>query len=111
MNLYAPKREETVESYLLQRCRAAGLLCLKFTSPARRGVPDRVVIGPESGRTTFVELKRPGSQARRSQREMHAKMRRYGAEIRVIDDEKDVDALIAQLRPAQTTPAPGGRRR
>lgn len=109
MNLYAPKREKTVESYLIQRCRTAGLLCLKFTSPARRGVPDRVVIGPAPGQTTFVELKRPGNTVRRDQREMHTKMRRYGAEIHVIDDEPGVDALIDQLHQMHTTTA-GGRR-
>lgn len=109
MNLYTPKREKTVETYLLTRCRDAGLLCLKFTSPARRGVPDRVVIGPQC--TAFVELKRPGETVRRDQREMHLKMRRYGAQVHVIDDESDVDALVTQLRHQNSSTSEGVRTR
>lgn len=109
MSLYTPKGEKTVEAYLLASCRQAGLLCLKFTSPARRGVPDRIVIGPRS--TAFVELKKPGETVRRNQREMHTKMRRYGAVVHVIDDEKDVDTLVTTLRPTRSRAARGGRAR
>lgn len=95
MSLYSPRREKTIESYLLERCRSAGLLSLKFTSPARRGVPDRIVIGPRA--TVFIEIKRPGARARRDQREMHEKMRRHGGWVRVINDQSGVDALLADL--------------
>ncbi|MFE4332476.1 VRR-NUC domain-containing protein [Streptomyces sp. NPDC056831] len=91
----ADKRERTVEGYLLRQCRANGLLCLKFVSPARRGVPDRIVVA--QSRTVFVEVKRPGGQLRKLQETMHAKLRRHGAEVHVVDDEPGVDAFIARL--------------
>lgn len=88
-------RERRIERLLLDRCRDHGYLCLKFTSPGRPGVPDRVVITP--GGTVFVEVKRPGGRLRRLQKETTAKMRRAGAEVHVVDDERAVDALFDGL--------------
>ncbi|MFJ2420676.1 VRR-NUC domain-containing protein [Streptomyces brevispora] len=87
--------EGAIEDYLLTQCRANGFLCLKFVSPARGGVPDRIVIAP--GGTVFVEVKRPGGQLRKLQRITHAKLRRHGAEIHVVDDKPSVDEFIAHL--------------
>ncbi|WP_026820021.1 VRR-NUC domain-containing protein [Arthrobacter castelli] len=88
-------REDTVEKYLLTRCRANGFLCMKFVSPARGGVPDRVIITPAE--TVFVETKRPGGKPRRLQKIVHTKMRRYGAKVYVADDRHKVDELIREL--------------
>lgn len=89
------QREKAVEQHLLTQCRRHGLFCLKFVSPARGGVPDRIVITPTG--TVFVEVKRPGGDLEKRQRVMHAKMRRFGAEIHVVDDELAVDAFIAHV--------------
>lgn len=88
-------RERTVESHLRTACREAGLLCLKYTSPARGGVPDRIVVA--DGKVVFVELKRPGQKPNRRQLETHAKMRRYGADVRVVDSVESVDELVDEL--------------
>ncbi|MGW2986439.1 VRR-NUC domain-containing protein [Streptomyces goshikiensis] len=88
-------RERDIEGYLLVQCRAHGFLCLKFVSPARGGVPDRIVVAPRG--TVFVEVKRPGGQLRKLQQLTHAKLRRHGAEVHVIDDKPGVDAFIAHL--------------
>ncbi|MFC9755175.1 VRR-NUC domain-containing protein [Streptomyces sp. NPDC056921] len=90
-----PPRERDIEGYLLAQCRAHGLLCLKFVSPARRGVPDRIVVAPRG--TVFVEVKRPGGQLRKLQQRTHAKLRDHGAEVHVVDDKPSVDAFIAHL--------------
>jgi hypothetical protein len=89
------RRENHIENYLLSRCRANGFLCLKFVSPGRGGVPDRIVIAPNS--TVFVEVKRPGGVLQKRQRITHTKMRRHGAEIHVVDDGNSVDRLVAHL--------------
>ncbi|QOT16722.1 VRR-NUC domain-containing protein [Paenarthrobacter sp. YJN-5] len=89
------QREKAVEQYLLTQCRRHGLFCLKFVSPARGGVPDRIVLTPTG--TVFVEVKRPGGDLEKRQRVMHAKMRRFGAEIHVVDDEQAVDAFITHV--------------
>lgn len=88
-------KERTIEGYLLGQCRAQHLLCLKFTSPTRGGVPDRVIVS--STKTVFVEVKRPGEKPTRRQLAVHAKMRGFGAEIHVVDDRAGVDALINEL--------------
>lgn len=94
----AQRRESSVEDHLIAAARRHDALCLKFVSPGRTGVPDRILISPEFG-TVFVELKRPGQvgSVRPKQRATHAKMRRYGARIFVVDTTADVDALIAGL--------------
>ncbi|MEV7952939.1 VRR-NUC domain-containing protein [Streptomyces sp. NPDC088141] len=87
--------EGTIEDYLLAQCRASGFLCLKFVSPARGGVPDRIIVTP--GGTVFVEVKKPGGELEKRQRVVHAKMRRFGARIHVVDDKPSVDSFIAHL--------------
>ncbi|WP_181273596.1 VRR-NUC domain-containing protein [Brevibacterium oceani] len=87
--------ERAVERYLLLQCRAHGFLCMKFVSPARGGVPDRIVVSPAG--TVFVEVKRPGGSLRKLQLTMHAKLRRHGGQVHVVDDQESVDALIAHL--------------
>lgn len=51
--------EAKIEQKLVAYCRKQGLLTYKFSSPAHRGVPDRVIMG--RGRIMFLELKRPGN--------------------------------------------------
>jgi hypothetical protein len=89
------KREGVVERYLLGRCRAEGFLCLKFVSPSRGGVPDRVVVTP--AKTVFVEVKKPGGDLEKRQRTVHDKMRRHGAEVHVVDTKPIVDSFIRQM--------------
>ncbi|MFC4507792.1 MULTISPECIES: VRR-NUC domain-containing protein [Streptomyces] len=88
-------RERVIEDYLLDQCRAHGFLCLKFVSPARGGVPDRIVVA--LGRIVFVEVKRPGGWLRKRQELMHAKLRRHGAEVHVVDDKPSVDVFITHV--------------
>ncbi|MER6520054.1 VRR-NUC domain-containing protein [Streptomyces sp. NPDC001553] len=90
-----PPHERAIEGYLLAQCREHGFLCLKFVSPARGGVPDRIVVAPCG--TVFVEVKRPGGRLRKLQQLTHAKLRRHGAEVHVVDDKPSVDAFVANL--------------
>ncbi|MFJ5071678.1 VRR-NUC domain-containing protein [Kitasatospora sp. NPDC088556] len=92
-------RERDIEDYLLAQCRAHGFLCLKFVSPARGGVPDRIVVAPRG--IVFVEVKRPGGRLRKLQQRTHAKLRGHGAEVHVVDDKPGVDAFIAHLLEAR----------
>lgn len=98
-------REGVVESYLLSSCRRYGFLCMKFVSPMRDGVPDRVVVTP--GGTVFVEVKRPDEDLNPLQKATHPKMRRFGARIYVVDDRDSVNVLMTELertsRPISTT--------
>lgn len=88
--------ELVVETHLLRQCRNFGFLCWKYVSPARDGVPDRVVITKAT--TCFVEVKRPGEKLRPLQEETAARMRRAGAQVYVVDSLAQVDQLVAHLQ-------------
>ncbi|MDJ0905388.1 MAG: hypothetical protein QNI96_05170 [Woeseiaceae bacterium] len=72
--------EKDLERYLVRQCKKHGVLCYKFSSPARRGVPDRVLI--HNGTVLFLELKAPGKKPTQLQRH----------HLNLIDDE-DVPAV------------------
>lgn len=77
-------RESTIEKALVERVKALGGMCEKFTSPSRRGVPDRLVTLP-GGRIVFVELKAPGKALSVLQERDHARRRALGCSVFVID--------------------------
>lgn len=77
-------RESTIEKALVERVKALGGMCEKFTSPSRRGVPDRLVTLP-GGILVFVELKAPGKALSVLQERDHARRRALGCSVFVID--------------------------
>jgi hypothetical protein len=54
----AKQRESAVETHLRESVEGLGGMCIKAKDPARRGMPDRIVLVP-GGTLCFVELKRP----------------------------------------------------
>lgn len=52
--------EAQIERQVVELCRVHQLLTYKFTSPAHRGVPDRIIVG--RGKVLFLELKQEGKQ-------------------------------------------------
>jgi hypothetical protein len=87
--------EGKVEDHLFKQCKKLDFVCLKFTSPANSGVPDRVIIG--NGLTVFLELKAPGESLRALQHERINEMISHGAIVRVADTTDLVDALLAEI--------------
>lgn len=87
--------EGKVEDHLFKQCKKLDFVCLKFTSPANSGVPDRVIIG--NGLTVFLELKAPGESLRRLQQEITNEMIAHGAIVRVADTKALVDELLAEI--------------
>lgn len=120
MNALSAPIERVVEEHLVSACRAHRLLCLKITSPGRRSVPDRLIMGHDNRSDPvllFVELKRPGSLPRAGQKAMFARMRAHGAHVVVADSIATVDHLLddyflrtprpISLRDPRTAPLPG----
>lgn len=95
--------EKTLENRLRLAVERAGGLCLKWTSPGRRGVPDRMVLFP-GGLIVFVELKRPGEKVRAQslQDYWHDRLRQYDFIVRVLSQPEEiapfVDGCAAQSR-------------
>ena len=84
-------RESVVERHLVAVVRKLGGECLKFTSPGRRHVPDRVVLLP-GGRVWFIELKAPGAKPRLGQVRFHAMLAKLGCRCVVLDTKEKINA-------------------
>ena len=85
-------REKDIEAALVRHIKAVGGLPLKFTSPGRRAVPDRLCLLP-GGRVLFVELKRPGERPTPLQAHEHQRLRDLGFEVLVIDSKEGAHAV------------------
>jgi len=84
--------EKTIEAALVRRVKSLGGMAEKFTSPSKRSVPDRIVTLPD-GRIIFVELKAPGRKPTEKQALDHARRRKLGCDVRVIDSMDTVHAF------------------
>lgn len=84
-------RESVIERYLVLTVRKLGGECLKFVSPGRRHVNDRLVLLP-GGRVYFIELKQPGAKPRAGQVRFHALLKRLRCATVVLDTKEKIDA-------------------
>jgi hypothetical protein len=85
--------EKDIEAYLVRRVREHGGVAYKFTSPAHRGVADRVVCLP--GQTWFVEVKRPGGRLTGLQTLFGREMQRLGQRYIVVWSKEEIDAWLS----------------
>jgi hypothetical protein len=85
-------RESDIEAYLVARIKAQGGHAYKFTSPARRSVPDRLIVWP-GGRICFVECKAPGQRPTPAQAREHDRLRALGCIVHVVDSVEAVARL------------------
>lgn len=83
-------RESEVEKHLVKRVKERGGTPYKFTSPQRRGVPDRLCAMP-GGVIVFVEVKAPGELPRDDQAREHQRLRDLGMRVLVLDSKLEVD--------------------
>ena len=95
-------RERVVERRLVLRATQRGWLALKFTSPGRRGFPDRLLLGPH-GEVCFVECKAPGGRLTPLQRHTHEILASYGRPVTVLDSVAAVDAWCGRLQPSSVS--------
>lgn len=76
--------EKEIEKKVCDYAKSLGFLCYKFTSPARRSVPDRLFISPK-GVVFFIEFKMLGKKPTPSQQVEIEKIRQTGVAVYVID--------------------------
>ena len=88
------KKESTIETKFVATCRRYGGEALKFTSPGRRGVPDRLVQWP-GGVTTYAELKRPGEDLSPAQVLEVKRMRDLGMVVFVVHNDVEMAMFIS----------------
>lgn len=96
--------EIEIEQYLRERVEARGGLCEKFTSPGRRGVPDRLITWPD-GLMQLVETKAPCKNVNSPQRRDHRERARRRVRVFVIRTKEQVDEYVhvqcPDLRPLE----------
>ena len=84
--------ERDVQEKVVTRARRLGVLAHKFSSEARRNVPDYLFF--YEGRTFFIEFKATGKEARKGQLKEIKKFRAAGFPVDVVDDPIDGNRLI-----------------
>ena len=82
--------ERVIEAHLVKRVKEAGGIAFKFTSPNRRGAPDRLVILPNNV-IEFVELKATGAKPTDNQLREHTRLKALGCTVLVLDNKEDID--------------------
>ena len=90
-------REQTIERKLVVATKNMGGLALKFISPSFDGMPDRIVLLP-GGHIGFVEVKAMGCKPRPLQLSRHGLLRRLGFKVYVLDDERQIEKIITEIR-------------
>lgn len=91
--MYYSGMEKNIEAHLVKRVKALGGVAYKFTSPAHRGVADRVVCLPD-GQTWFVELKTEGGRLSPLQKVFAADMARMNQKYVCLWNKEQVDEFI-----------------
>lgn len=71
-------------------------MAIKLNIGGRRGLPDRMVIGP-GGKVLFLEFKRPGEKATKYQFFIHNVLRNYGFTVYVVDSTKEAKELCVKF--------------
>ena len=85
--------EKEIEDYFVWSVEMAGGKTWKFTSPAQRGVSDRIVCMPD-GKVYFVELKKKGGKLSELQKIFGAEMKRLNTNYEVLWSIEEIDKWI-----------------
>lgn len=81
--------EKDIEKRVCDYAKAQGCLVYKFTSPARRSVPDRMFIMSHGKGVFFIEFKRRGKKLSEAQTVEKAKIENQGITVWVVDNVED----------------------
>ena len=90
-------REKQIEQRLVKAVKARGGLCPKLVSPGTDGMPDRMVLLPDS-HMGFVEVKAPGEKPRPLQQRRHEQLRELGYKVSVLDDPEQIPPILEEIR-------------
>lgn len=90
-------KEKEIENDLINKAKKRGGIALKFTSPGYDGVPDRLVLLPNS-KMGFVEVKAPGKKPRALQIARMQMLRSLGFKAYVLDDKKDTEVILNEIQ-------------
>jgi len=92
-------REREIEKKLVMEVKKRGGICPKFVSPGYDGMPDRIVLLP-NGKIGFIEVKRPGEDARLLQKVRHRILRKLGFMVFVLDEKEQIGGMLDDIQSA-----------
>lgn len=87
--------EKVIEAKVCDYAKQLGCLVYKFTSPARRSVPDRMFIMPNGKGVFFIEFKRKGQKPTAAQEVEIEKIRAKGVPVYVVDNVERGRCVVA----------------
>jgi len=90
----ANTREKEIEKYLREQVEARGGMCLKFVSPMRNHVPDRLIILPHHS-LELVETKHPKKDLTPGQVRFRNDMEVIGHRVDRLRTKGEVDNWLA----------------
>jgi hypothetical protein len=88
-------REREIEKYFCDEVAKAGGEQRKYKTPGRTGAPDRIVLATVA-RCCFCEIKRKGEKPRSDQLREHARLRKLGFDVFVLDSIESVNKFIRE---------------
>lgn len=88
-------KESKIEKYLIDETKKINGLCMKWVSPGNSGVPDRIVLVNHG--IYFIELKRPGAEPRKLQRETIRRLQAHGGVVFVLDTIERVNRFVEMV--------------
>ncbi len=88
--------EREVEKKLVDGVRRMGGRAYKFVSPGNDGVPDRIVVLPDTA-PMFVELKTESGRLSRLQKVQITRLENLGQNVRVLYGAKDVENFLEEM--------------
>ncbi len=86
-------REKIIENAVCGYARGRDCIAYKFASPARRNVPDRMIVFP-NGELIFIEFKAPGKKANAGQLREHERLILRHQKVYVVDNMDDGRHII-----------------
>ena len=90
-------REKTIEQKLVKAVKAVGGIALKLTCPGWGGVPDRLILLPDT-RLAFVEVKAPGEIMRPLQVKRKRQLEGLGFSVYCIDHPDQIGGVLDEIR-------------
>ncbi len=89
--------EKTIERHIAKYAKNKGIITYKFSSPAKRSVPDRIFIAPPNGNIIFIEFKQKNRSLSKLQSFTFNLLLKSGCKVYLVDSiesgKKIIDAM------------------
>lgn len=87
------EREIEIELKAVDYAQSKSILLKKCSIPGERNWPDRIGLC-QNNHTFFIEFKRPGEEARKSQLQNHRMLKRLGYQVYICDNIETAKEII-----------------